>query len=199
MTVLKYIWYYLKNAGTIIVINFLFGITMFLVFAIENVIARNALVFVMLAALFVLDFFIMRSAGEQDFAMRVIGDAKRKNNSTGKTTTGKSTYHKSKEYKPYKGFLIGCFVNVIGAVLTLIAIFTGSTEVLLAQMVVFGWQCFPIRAISTKASLFLSFIVIGVSVIVIAISYIVGGEKGRLQHYLLLKKTNAISQLEKNK
>ena len=29
------------------------------------------------------------------------------------------------------------------------------------------------------------------------VSYIIGGEKGRLQHYILLKKTNAISEMEK--
>ena len=198
MNVLKYIWYYFKHAGTILVINFLFGITMFLVFAIKTIVLRNVIVFAMLAALFVLDFFIMRSTGEQDFAMRVVGDAKRKNKPTGKPE-GKSTHHVSKEYKVYKGFIIGLIVILPGVLLTLIAELTGSAGVLLAQMVAFGWQCFPVRAISVNANLFFSFIVMALSVAIIGFSYIIGGEKGRLQHNILLKKTNAISEMEKNK
>ena len=164
---LQWAWEYTKRVGTLLIMNFLFGITMFLVFALDNVAARVAIVFVMLAAMFALDFFLMRSAGEQDFKMSVIGEAKRRNKPSG-APEGHSTYHISKEYRVYKGFLI-----------------------------VYGWLYFPVVAISLEANLFFCLIVFAVALTLFGVSYIIGGEKGRLQHYILLKKTNAISEMEK--
>ena len=182
--------------GTLLIMNFLFGITMFLVFALDNVAARVAIVFVMLAAMFALDFFLMRSAGEQDFKMSVIGEAKRRNKPSG-APEGHSTYHISKEYRVYKGFLIGLITMALAIVLIVAAQMTGSNGVKIALFIVYGWLYFPVVAISLEANLFFCLIVFAVALTLFGVSYIIGGEKGRLQHYILLKKTNAISEMEK--
>ena len=182
---LQWAWEYTKRVGTLLIMNFLFGITMFLVFALDNVAARVAIVFVMLAAMFALDFFLMRSAGEQDFKMSVIGEAKRRNKPSG-APEGHSTYHISKEYRVYKGFLIGLITMALAIVLIVAALF-----------IVYGWLYFPVVAIRLEANLFFCLIVFAVALTLFGVSYIIGGEKGRLQHYILLKKTNAISEMEK--
>ena len=193
---LQWAWEYTKRVGTLLIMNFLFGITMFLVFALDNVAARVAIVFVMLAAMFALDFFLMRSAGEQDFKMSVIGEAKRRNKPSG-APEGHSTYHISKEYRVYKGFLIGLITMALAIVLIVAAQMTGSNGVKIALVIVYGWLYFPVVAISLEANLFFCLIVFAVALALFGVSYIIGGEKGRLQHYILLKKTNAISEMEK--
>lgn len=196
MSLLKWIWEYVKKTGTLIVINFLFGITMFLVCAITNVVARSAIIYVMLAAMYVLDFFLMRSAGEQDFKMNVIGEAKRNNKPSGAPET-RSTYHRSKEYRVYKGFLVGVFSLVIPAVFVIVAQLADSAGFRMGLVMAFGWLSAPVIALNAKVNLFFCFILFGVSLLLFGISYIIGGEKGRLQQYILLKKTNAISEMEK--
>lgn len=193
---MKWFLEYGKRIGTLLVINFLFGITMFLIFAIQNVAARCAVIYVMIAAMFVLDFFLMRSAGEQDYKMSVIGEAKRKNKPSG-APEGRSTYHISKEYRVYKGFLIGLFTMALAFIFLLIARFSGSAGSKLFLAIVYGWLYFPVMTCSVKADLLFCLIVFAVALAVFGVSYIVGGERGRVQHYILLKKTNAISEMEK--
>ena len=187
---------YVRRSGTLLLLNFMFGITMFLVFAIENTALRCAIIYLIAAAMFVLDFFIVRSMGEQDFKMSVIGAAKRKNKPSG-IPEGKSVYHISKEYRIYKGFLIALITVALAILLIVIAQGSESAGTRLALLVLYGWIAMPVLTVSASANLYFCLIVAGISVAYFGIVYIIGGEKGRLQHYVLLKKTNAIVDLEK--
>ena len=85
----------------------------------------------------------------------------------------------------------------LAIVLIVAAQMTGSNGVKIALFIVYGWLYFPVVAISLEANLFFCLIVFAVALALFGVSYIIGGEKGRLQHYILLKKTNAISEMEK--
>ena len=191
---------YLRRAGTPFLLKLMFGMTMLASVLIKNTELRTAI----LALLFLADGFIsfvfLRAMGEAAYKMNVVGQLRRENKPLN-ATINSGKYHPSKEYRPYKGFVIGLFVSLIPAVLILVGALTGSAGVRAALIILAGWAYLPAYGIyqiyadvhhytedmiiAGASSLWWGYLLIGIFLAVSTVAYILGGKKEKFHQFVL--------------
>lgn len=198
---------YLRRAVTPFVIKLMFGITMFVLLLIENTEIRMILMFVLLACDELLSFVLFRAIGEHAYKMKQAGLLSKQNKPVG-AAGALGIYRPSKEYKPYKGFVIAV-VSCIPAVAFMLATGVGGNLVArMALMLIYGWAYAPvvsfymIGATGTAeevqmipvSSVWYSFIIIGVYCILAAVAYILGAQKEKLRVFMLERSAETIEK-----
>ena len=200
---------YLRRAGLPFLLKLMFGMTMLASITIKNTELRTAvLALLFLADLFV-SFMMLRIAGESAYKMNVIGRLHRENKPVNASVNA-GKYHPSKEYRPYKGFLIGLTVSLIPAVLILVGALTGSAGARLTLCIVAGWAYLPalgiyqIRAdvlhytedmvVAGPSSLWWGFLLIGIFLAVCTVGYIMGGRREKFHQFVLARQTEDIDR-----
>lgn len=194
---------YLRRALTPFVINLLYGMTMLAVSAIGNDGIAIALTLLLLVATLFTDFIFMRAAGEIAYKMKLTGEAKRANRPVN-AEKDLGTYRPSKEYAPYKGFVIGLVVALIPLILLLVGGLTDSTGCRTAVIFVAGWSYLPVFRfcalgkaddyIVPNDSLLWGLIILAVVLVVCGVAYIVGGRKEQRRRYLLELRSETIEE-----
>ena len=194
---------YIRRCLTPFFIKLMFGMTMLAILFIENVGVRIILMIVIMACDWLLSFVIMRSVGEQAYKMKVTGALLRANKPTGGVGAN-GIYRPCKEYRGYKGFLIGFIVCLAAIVLILVAYFSESAGVKAALLFIYGWAYAPVvivymiamgtdgTEIIPSTSALYTLILIGIFLAISTVAYILGGNKEKLRQYMLERNTKAI-------
>lgn len=186
---------YLRRAVTPIFINLMFGMTMLAVSAISITELKILLMVALVALTFLASFLLMRSMGEYAYKMKVAGARKRAGQPVGMgLETGKDTYHSSKEYRSYKGFVIGAVVCIIPVIFIIVDICTGSGGARLAYGMLAGWALMPVLAISTKANILFSLIPCAIQIVVSGIAYILGGGREKVRQFALEQRAESVAK-----
>lgn len=186
---------YLRRAVSPFLINLMFGMTMFACVAIEIKELRIILTFALIILTFITSFLLIRSAGEYAYKMKVAGDRKRAGLPAGMTVEGgKDAYAPAKEYRDYKGFVIGAFVCLIPFIFVIVDLCTGSGGARLAYAMIAGWAFWPPMSISTSANILFSLIPCAVQIVVAGVAYIFGGNKEKLRQFALEQRAENISK-----
>ena len=198
---------YLRRAATPFFIDIIFGMTMLAVSSIENAELKLILMFALVAGNGLLLFMLMRSAGESAYKMKVTGKLIRENRPAG-TAAGSGVYRPCKEYRWYKGTVIGLLLSVIPAVLVLVGAIGSNFGARVTLMLLCGWCYLPPFSIyqvtfsSMEAdalvstygfsSLWWSFILIAAHLAVIIVAYALGGAREKTRQYILEMQTESI-------
>ena len=193
---------YLRRALTPFVIKVMFGMTMFVLLLIENVQLRMVLMALLFACDCVLSFVLFRSAGEQAYKMKQAGILSREQRPVG-SAGAQGVYRPCKEYRPYKGFVIAAVSCLVGIVLILVSALGNSLGARLALMLLYGWAYAPvasfymIEAVSKVdviplSSVWFTFILFGVYLIVAGMGYILGGQKEKMRLFMLERSAQAV-------
>ena len=145
----------------------------------------------------------MRAAGEIAYKMKLTGEAKRANRPVN-AEKDLGTYRPSKEYAPYKGFVIGLVVALIPLILLLVGGLTDSTGCRTAVIFVAGWSYLPVFQfcalgkaddyIVPNETLLWGLIILAVVLVVCGVAYIVGGRKEQRRRYLLELRSETIEE-----
>ena len=136
---------YLRRAATPFFISLMFGMTMLAVSSIENPELKIILMFLLVAGDGVLVFVLMRVMGESAYKMKTTGQMIRENRPTGSADS--STYRPCKEYRWYKGAVIGLLVCAIPAALVLVGALGENLVARVVLMLLCGWCYLPVFAI----------------------------------------------------
>lgn len=196
---------YLRRAATPFFINLMFGMTMLAVSAIGNAELKLILMFVLVAGDCALMFILMRGTGEAAYKMKVTGQLIRENRPAG-TSANAGTYRPCKEYRWYKGTVIGLTVCAVPIVLVLVGALGQNTGARIALMLLCGWCYLPPFSIYQVAfsnvedivaaygfsSMWWSFILIGVQLVLIIVGYAMGGSREKVRQYVLAMQTESI-------
>ena len=196
---------YVRRALAPFFIKLMFGMTMVAVLLIENIELRTILVVLLMAADGVLSFVLMRSTGEQAYKMRIAGQLRRENKPTGSAETAGS-YRPCKEYRVYKGVVIGLVASLVAIVLIIVSGTTASAGARVALMFACGWAYVPVAAVymiilsSTGmevipvSSVWFSFILVAIFVVLCEVGYIMGGNKEKLRQYMLERSMQTVER-----
>lgn len=186
---------YARRAVTNIFINLMFGMTMFAVAAIEIAELVIILTYALLILAFIASFILMRGMGESAYKMKVAGDRLRSGLTSGlPPEKGADKYSPAKEYRDYKGFVIGFVVCLIPIVFVIVDVCTHSGGARLAYAMVAGWAFWPALAISQNASLLFTLIPCAVQIAVAGVGYIMGGNKEKLRQFALEQRAESVSR-----
>lgn len=167
-------------------VNLIFGMAMFAVSAIENNVARCVLSFVLLACGYAVSFIVCRFAGRADYRTKLVGDIKRKKGDSELSASG--SYHPSKEYRAYKGFLIGVCACIVPALFILLAQLTHSDGLRLTLFLIGGWSVLPLVNINSSVNLFYGLFLCAALCVVTGIAYISGSRKEKFLQFVLSKR-----------
>lgn len=187
---------YLRRGVTPFVLNLMFGMTIFAFSGIETAELKFILVFAFLALTYFVDFILIRSMGEYAYKMKVAGDNIRNGRPAGMDLGNGAKYRPSKEYRVYKGFIIGLVVCIVPIVFIIADLCTGSTGARVAFGMVAGWAVMPVLNISSQASLLYALIPCGVEIVAAGIAYILGGNKERDRQLALEQKAETVSKVK---
>lgn len=197
------IFEYLRRALTPFVVKLMFGMTMFVLLLIENTQLRMILMFVLFACDCMLTFVLYRSTGEQAYKMKQAGLLSREQRPVG-SAGAQGKYRPCKEYRPYKGFVIAVVSCLAGIVLILVSALGGSLGARLALMFVYGWAYAPVASfymidtvsggvdVIPLSSVWFTFILFGVYVIIATVGYILGGQKEKMRLFMLERSAQAV-------
>ncbi len=198
---------YLRRAVTPFAIKMMFGMTMFVLLLIENTELRMILMFVLLVCDELLSFVLFRAIGEHAYKMKQAGLLGKENKPIG-SAGALGVYRPSKEYRPYKGFVIAV-VSCIPAIALMLATGLGGNLIArMALMLIYGWAYAPvvsfymIGALGSASevqmipvsSVWFSFIIIGVYCILSAVAYILGGQKEKMRIFMLERSAQTIEK-----
>lgn len=173
----------------------MFGITMFAVAALKTPEIKYILTYALLALTLFTSFLLIRSMGELAYKMKVAGDRLRRGLSSGLALEkGKDTYKPAKEYRTYKGFVIGAVVCVIPFIFIIVDLCTGSGGARLAYAMVAGWAFWPVYTVSTSANVLFTLIPCALQIIVAGIAYIMGGNKEKVRQFALEQRAEDVSK-----
>lgn len=189
---------YARRAVTPFVINLMFGMTMFACAAIENDEARIILSYLLLVLTYIASFVLIRTMGENAYKMKVAGERKRKGQPLG-LTDSKDAYWPAKEYRGYKGFVIGAVVSLIPIVFIVIDAAAGVSGVRVACAMLAGWAFFPPVVIATSANILFSLIPCAIQIVVAGVAYIMGGNKEKLRQFALEQREADVSKAKGEK
>lgn len=196
---------YLRRGLTPFFIKLMFGMTMLAVLFIENVELRTILVVLLVGADGFLSFMLMRSAGEMAYKMKVVGQLRKENKPTGSAEAA-GAYRPCKEYRTYKGVVIGIVASLVAIVLVVVSGLTGNTGARIALMFICGWAYVPVAAVymiilsSTGmevipvSSVWYSFILIVIFIVLCEIGYILGGNKEKLRQFMLERSMQSVEK-----
>ena len=199
---------YLRRAATPFFLDLMFGMTMLAVSVIENPELRLILMFVLVAADGILIFLLTRGVGENAYKMKVTGQLIRENRPTGSSDSG--TYRPCKDYRWYKGTVIGLTVCIIPIILVLVGALGENTGARVTLMLMCGWCYMPPFSIyqvafsnmETEAfvaaygfsSMWWSFILIGAHIVLIIVAYAIGVSREKTRQYVLAMQTESIEE-----
>ena len=193
---------YLRRTVTPFIINLLYGMTMLAASAINQDTVRILLVFLLLGATVFTDFIFMRGAGEIAYKMKITGEHKRANMPVSQDSRI-GTYRPSKEYRVYRGFIIGLFICLLPLVLILVGALTGNAGCRAALLFTSGWAYLPIFVcliagnpdITVPASSLLwGLIIVGVLLITCGVAYILGGRVEKRRQDALERRSETIEE-----
>ena len=196
---------YLRRAATPFFISLMFGMTMLAVSVIENPELKFILLAVLVAGNGILVFVLTRSVGEAAYKMKVTGQLIRENRPTGNAQTS-GVYRPCKEYRWYKGTVIGLAVCAIPIILVLVGALGENTGARIVLMLLCGWCYLPPFSIYQVAfgseaaqvqsymysSMWWSFVLIGVQFILVVVGYAVGAGREKTRQYVLSMQTESI-------
>ncbi len=199
---------YLRRAATPFFISLMFGMTMLAVSSIENPELKIILMFLLVAGDGVLVFVLLRVMGENAYKMKTTGQMIRENRPTGSADS--STYRPCKEYRWYKGAVIGLLVCAIPAVLVLVSALGENLVARVVLMLLCGWCYLPVFAIYQVAfsgmeadalvaaygfsSLWWSFVLLGAYLAVMIVGYAVGASREKTRQYIMAMQTESIEE-----
>lgn len=185
------------------------GLTMLAISLIENSALCVSLMFVMLVLDGLISFVLIRSAGESAYKMRVIGQLKRDNKPTGMNAS-MGAYKPAKEYRGYKGFVIGLVVSVLPIVLILVGAIGNNSGARAALMLSCGWAYMPVFAVASaikgpmpkdyegiwigNETLWWGLIVVAVFLAVATVAYVMGGNREKVRQYMLTRRTASVEE-----
>ena len=193
---------YLRRALTPFVIKVMFGMTMFVLLLIENVQLRMVLMFVLLACDCVLSFVLFRSAGEQAYKMKQAGILSREQRPVG-SAGAQGVYRPCKEYRPYKGFIIGLCICLLPLVLILVGATTGNAGCRAALLFTSGWAYLPVFVcliagnpdVTVPAeTLWWGLIIVGVILVLCGVAYILGARVEKRRQDALERRSETIEE-----
>lgn len=187
---MKAILRYVGRSLMIYGLSLMFGLAMFAVAAIGSAPVRIVFSYVLLASCFVVDFYLCRIMGRTDYKARLVGALKREKSEFVSDVPG--SYHPSKDYKPYKGFVVGLGACLVPIILIIVAQFGQSDGLRLALFIAGGWAVLPIVNINNTVNLFYGLIICAVMCTITGVAYISGGKKERLLQYVLGKKASSL-------
>ena len=201
---------YLRRAATPFLLKLMFGMTMLACVMIKNTELRITILVLLFLADGFVSFILLRSMGEGAYKMNVVGRL-RKENKPLNATINAGKYHPSKEYRPYKGFVIGLFVSLIPAILIIVGATTGSAGARAALIILAGWAYLPAYSIyqiyadvhhftedmviAGPSSLWWGFLLLGIFVVLCTVAYILGGKKEKFHQFVLARQTEDIDRI----
>lgn len=193
---------YLRRTATPFIINLLYGMTMLAASAINEDTVRILLVFLLLGATGFTDFIFMRGAGEIAYKMKVTGERKRANMPVSQDNRIGS-YRPAKEYRPYKGFIIGLCICLLPLVLILVGATTGNAGCRAALLFTSGWAYLPVFVcliagnpdVTVPAeTLWWGLIIVGVILVLCGVAYILGGRVEKRRQDALERRSETIEE-----
>ena len=185
---------YLRRAATPFFLNLMFGMTMFAVAAIDTYELKIILTYALVILTFFTDFMLIRSMGELAYKMKIAGDRKREGLPAGMTDGGADGYKPAKEYRPYKGFVIGAVASLIPVIFVIVDVTAHSTGARLAYSMIAGWAFWPVFNTSTSAHILFTLIPCAVMVVVSGIAYILGSNKEKLRQFALKQREEEVAK-----
>ena len=176
---------YLRRSATPFFLNLMFGMTLFAIAAITNTEMRVILTVLIAVLTYFTDFMLIRSMGELAYKMKTAGERRRAGQPSGMSEKGVEGYKYAKEYRPYKGFVIGAVVSLVPIVFIIGDVCTQSAGARLVYGMIAGWAFFPVFNLHTEADILFSLIPCAVMIIVSGIAYIVGSGREKLRQFAL--------------
>lgn len=205
---------YLRRAVTPFFLSMMVGMVMLALLGIGLPTVSTVINVLLVAGDLVLMFFLLRAVGEFAGKMKAAGQMHGQGDAVGSKSMGK--YRPSKEYRPYKGFIIGAIACIVPAVLAVVGVQTGSSGVRLAMMIVCGWAYIPIYGIREMAgsaqgltgeelsayavdpdALWFCFIILALFIVVCGVAYILGGRAEEARQLQLRRQSETIEVVEK--
>lgn len=196
---------YLRRGLTPFFVKLMFGMTMLAVLFIQNVELRTILVVLLMVADGFLSFLLMRSTGELAYKMKVAGQLRKDNKPTGSAETA-GAYRPCKEYRTYKGIVIGVVASLVAIMLVVVSGITGSAGTRVALMFVCGWAYVPVAAVYMiilsntgmevipVSSVWYSFILIAIFIALCEIGYVMGGNKEKMRQFMLERSMQSVEK-----
>lgn len=200
---------YLRRAAVPFFISLMFGMTMLAITVVENAELKLILMFVTMAGDSVLSFVLMRSIGENAYKMKVTGQLIREKRPTG-SSGGDGTYRPCKEYRWYKGTVIGLVICVIPAILVLVGALGENTAARITLMFLCGWCYLPVFSIyqvafsgmETEAfvsnfgfsSMWWSFLLLAIRLALVIVGYAIGASREKVRQYVMAMQTESVEE-----
>ena len=110
------------------------------------------------------------------------------------TDGGADGYKPAKEYRPYKGFVIGAVASLIPVIFVIVDVTAHSTGARLAYSMIAGWAFWPVFNTSTSAHILFTLIPCAVMVVVSGVAYILGSNKEKLRQFALKQREEEVAK-----
>ncbi len=196
---------YIKKSLAPFVLKLMMGLTMLSCAFISITELKIILIVALFGADCAASFLLLRSSGQEAYKMKVVGQLKRENKPLG-LTSADGKYRPCREYRVYKGFVIGVIIALIPLVLLFVGAFYDNSVARAIVMIVSGWAYIPVllvfqlalgstgeeSVIVPNSSLWWGYILVALFLIIATVAYILGGSKEKLRQYVLARQTESI-------
>lgn len=200
---------YLRCSVAPFFLKLMSGLTMLAISLIQNSALAICLMVVMMGIDGLISFILIRGMGETAYKMKVVGQLRKENKpSNANASLGK--YRPCKEYKTYKGIILGLTVSLLPLLLIVIGAIGNNPGARAVLMIVSGWAYMPVYVVVSaikgpipedyegiwigNETLWFGLILIAAFVVISAIAYIAGGNREKVRQYMLTRRTASVDR-----